>query len=330
MHVWLSTSANNFPESNSDENINGDIDLSHTALKNIDPKMVEIINNEIMHKFKPVDWIEIAGLEYAKSIIKEAVVYPLLRPDIFTGLRRPPRGILLFGPPGTGKTLIGKCIASQSKSTFFSISSATLTSKWMGEGEKMVRTLFAVAVARQPSVIFIDEIDSLLSKRSDNENEGTRRLKTEFLVRLDGAATSDDDRVLIVGATNRPQELDDAVRRRFIKRLYVPLPELNARIDILKNLLKTVDNVLTVQDLEEIGRLSNGYSGADMESLCREASMEPLRSVPQDFILSFDKNNLRAVNKNDFLIAFNKIRPSVSPDDLDQYVEWNKTYGSSY
>lgn len=98
------------------------------------------------------DWNEIAGLDYAKSIIKEAVVYPLLRPDIFTGLRRPPRGILLFGPPGTGKTLIGKCIASQSSSTFFSISSASLTSKWMGEGEKMVRAMFAVAVARQPSV----------------------------------------------------------------------------------------------------------------------------------------------------------------------------------
>ncbi|XP_058986827.1 fidgetin-like protein 1 [Musca domestica] len=317
-------------EQNAEENMEDGTDLSNAALKNIDPKMVEVINNEIMHKFKPVDWSEISGLEYAKSIIKEAVVYPLLRPDIFTGLRRPPRGILLFGPPGTGKTLIGKCIASQSKSTFFSISSASLTSKWMGEGEKMVRTLFAVAVARQPSVIFIDEIDSLLSKRSDNENEGTRRLKTEFLVRLDGAATSDDDRVLIVGATNRPQELDEAVRRRFIKRLYVPLPELDARIDILKNLLKTVDNDLTPKEIEEIGNLSIGYSGADMESLCREASMEPVRPVPQDFILTFDKSNLRPVNKNDFLIALKKIRPSVSQDDLDQYVEWNKTYGSSY
>ncbi|XP_073824914.1 fidgetin isoform X2 [Musca autumnalis] len=286
-----STCTSNVVEPNPQERNDSDIDLSHAALKNIDPKMVEVINNEIMHKFKPVDWNEIAGLEYAKSIIKEAVVYPLLRPDIFTGLRRPPRGILLFGPPGTGKTLIGKCIASQSKSTFFSISSASLTSKWMGEGEKMVRTLFAVAVARQPSVIFIDEIDSLLSKRSESENEGTRRLKTEFLVRLDGAATSDDDRILIVGATNRPQELDEAVRRRFIKRLYVPLPDFNARIDILKNLLKTVDNDLSQQDIEEIGNISDGYSGADMESLCREASMEPVRPVPQDFILTFDKSN---------------------------------------
>ncbi|XP_075157169.1 fidgetin-like protein 1 [Haematobia irritans] len=313
----------------SEETTEMGMEPSHPALKNIDPKMVEVINNEIMRQFKPVDWSEIAGLNYAKSIIKEAVVYPLLRPDIFTGLRRPPRGILLFGPPGTGKTLIGKCIASQSNSTFFSISSASLTSKWMGEGEKMVRTLFAVAVARQPSVIFMDEIDSLLSKRSENENEGTRRLKTEFLVRLDGASTSDDDRVLIVGATNRPQELDDAVRRRFVKRLYVPLPELDARVEILKNLLQTVDNNLETSDLAEIAKLAEGYSGADMDSLCREASMEPLREQSNGCILTVTMKSIRAVNRNDFHIALKKIRPSVSQNDLDQYVEWNKTYGSN-
>ncbi|XP_023295027.2 fidgetin-like protein 1 [Lucilia cuprina] len=319
-------------ESRNEENVDPELAmlLTHPALKNVDIKMVELINNEIIHKFKPVDWNEIAGLEYAKSIIKEAVVYPLLRPDIFTGLRRPPRGILLFGPPGTGKTLIGKCIASQSSSTFFSISSASLTSKWMGEGEKMVRTLFAVAVARQPAVIFIDEIDSLLSQRSENENEGTRRLKTEFLVRLDGAATSDDDRVLIVGATNRPQELDEAVRRRFVKRLYVPLPETNARAEILTNLLKTVENNLNSNDIKTIAQLADGYSGADMDSLCREASMEPLRSLPAESIITFRKEHLRPVEKEDFFTALKKIRPSVSQSDLNQYVEWNKTYGSSY
>lgn len=122
-------------------------------LKHIDPKMVELIRNEIMDTASTrVTWTDIAGLEYAKATIKEAVVWPLLRPDIFTGLRRPPRGILLFGPPGTGKTLIGKCIASQSKSTFFSISASSLTSKWIGDGEKMVRALFAVASVHQPAV----------------------------------------------------------------------------------------------------------------------------------------------------------------------------------
>lgn len=124
-------------------------------LRNIDPKMIELIQSEILERHTKIDWADIAGLDYAKSIIKEAVVLPLLRPDIFTGLRAPPRGILLFGPPGTGKTLIGKCIASQSKSTFFSISASSLTSKWIGDGEKLVRALFAVAAVHQPAVYFV-------------------------------------------------------------------------------------------------------------------------------------------------------------------------------
>ncbi|NXY92403.1 FIGL1 protein, partial [Alcedo cyanopectus] len=159
-------------------------------LKNIEPKMVELIMHEIMDHGPPVNWDDIAGVEFAKATIKEIVVWPMLRPDIFTGLRGPPKGILLFGPPGTGKTLIGKCIACQSGATFFSISASSLTSKWVGEGEKMVRALFAVARCQQPAVIFIDEIDSLLSQRGDGEHESSRRIKTEFLVQLDGAATS--------------------------------------------------------------------------------------------------------------------------------------------
>ncbi|CAE1290842.1 FIGNL1 [Acanthosepion pharaonis] len=158
-------------------------------LKGIDPKIIELIMNEIMDHGPGVNWDDIAGLEFAKKNIKEIVVWPMLRPDIFTGLRGPPKGLLLFGPPGTGKTLIGKCIASQSKSTFFSISASSLTSKWVGEGEKTVRALFAVARCHQPTVIFIDEIDSLLSQRNDNEHESSRRIKTEFLVQLNSLLT---------------------------------------------------------------------------------------------------------------------------------------------
>ncbi|XP_055920287.1 fidgetin-like protein 1 [Eupeodes corollae] len=297
-------------------------------LRNIDPKMIELISNEIMHKFKPIDWNDIAGLDYAKSTIKEAVVWPMLRPDIFTGLRRPPRGILLFGPPGTGKTLIGKCIASQSRSTFFSISASSLTSKWIGDGEKMVRALFAVASVNQPAVVFIDEIDSLLSQRSETEHESSRRLKTEFLVQLDGASTSDEDRILIVGATNRPQELDEAARRRLVRRLYIPLPESTARVQILSNLLKTVRNSMTKEEIIEVGNLTGGYSGADMETLCREASMEPIRSIPPDEIPSFSEENVRPVTLNDFRLALQRVRASVSEKDLQQYVEWNQIYGA--
>jgi len=148
----------------------------------------------------------------------------MLRPDIFTGLRAPPKGLLLFGPPGTGKTMLARAIASEGKATFFSISASSLTSKWVGEGEKMVRTLFAMANIKQPSIIFLDEIDSLLCSRAQGQLESSRRIKTEFFIQLDGTRTKENDRVLVIGATNRPMELDDAVRRRFVKRLYIPLP----------------------------------------------------------------------------------------------------------
>jgi hypothetical protein len=227
-------------------------------LRNIDPKMVELITNEIMDHGSPVQWDDIAGLEFAKSTIKEIVVWPMLRPDIFTGLRGPPKGLLLFGPPGTGKTLIGKCVASQVRATFFSISASSLTSKWVGEGEKMVRALFAVARCYQPAVIFIDEIDSLLSQRSDSEHEASRRIKTEFLVQLDGATTSSEDHILVIGATNRPQEIDEAARRRLVKRLYIPLPDMSARKQIITNLLKEQKHSLDISDLDSLCEKTDG------------------------------------------------------------------------
>ncbi len=162
-------------------------------------------------------------------------------------------------------------IASQSKSTFFSISASSLTSKWIGEGEKLVRALFAVARILQPSVIFVDEIDSLLSSRSEGEVDASRKIKTEFLVQMDGAATDGNDRLLLIGATNRPQELDEAMRRRFVfptilrlnftditsknrlvKRLYIPLPDARARSQLISHLLSDQLHSLTREEIEEI------------------------------------------------------------------------------
>lgn len=207
--------------------------------KNLDPRMVEMIENEIMEKDCKLTWDDIAGLEFAKKTINEIIIWPMLRPDIFKGIRAPPRGIMFFGPPGTGKTLLGKAIACQSKSTFMSISASTLTSKWVGEGEKMVRTMFAIAAIHQPSVVFIDEIDSLLCARSDADQESSRRIKTEFLVQLDGANTfgTEDARILIIGATNRPNDLDEAVRRRLVKRLYIPLPNGAGRRQFIERMI---------------------------------------------------------------------------------------------
>jgi len=168
-------------------------------LQGLDKELVNKIMNEIVDSGESITFDDIAGLADAKQTVLELVCWPMKRPDLFTGLRRGPNGLLLFGPPGTGKTLIGKAIAHESGACFFSISSSSLTSKWIGEGEKLVRTLFAVAAYREPAVVFIDEIDSLLTARKADENEASRRIKTEFLVQLDGTGTSGQGRLLCIG-----------------------------------------------------------------------------------------------------------------------------------
>ncbi len=315
-------------EGNSKENAPQDMQPVDERLKNIEPKIIELIMSEIMDHGPPVAWDDIAGLEFAKATIKEIVVWPMLRPDIFTGLRGPPKGILLFGPPGTGKTLIGKCIACQSGATFFSISASSLTSKWVGEGEKMVRALFAIARCHQPAVIFIDEIDSLLSQRTDGEHDSSRRIKTEFLVQLDGAATSAEDRILVVGATNRPQEIDEAARRRLAKRLYIPLPEAEARRQIVTDLMSREKSQLGADEMEKVVQGTEGFSGADMTQLCREAALGPIRSIRLSDIATISAEQVRAILYSDFQEALKTVRPSVSSKDLEIYEEWNKTFGS--
>lgn len=296
-------------------------------IPNVEPKLVEMIMNEMLDQSPGVDWDDIAGLHFAKRCVMEAIVWPMKRPDIFTGLRGPPKGLLLFGPPGTGKTLIGRAIASKSGAKFFNISASSLMSKWVGEGEKLVRALFAVAREFQPSVVFIDEIDSLLTQRSEADQEGSRRIKTEFLVQMDGAGTSREDRVLVVGATNRPQELDEAARRRLVKRLYIPLPDDDARRSMVKRLLKKSRSNCSESDFDQIVRISAGYSGSDMYALCAEAALGPVRDLGES-IGNIDESSVRAISKGDFEVAAKMVRASVSSRDLDGYVEWNKTFGS--
>ncbi|KAH9410629.1 AAA ATPase [Ordospora pajunii] len=293
---------------------------------NIESYILDRIRNEILEAAVNVAWDDIIGLENVKKAINEIVLWPMLRPDLFTGLRGPPRGLLLFGPPGTGKTMIGKCIASQCKATFFSISASSLTSKWVGEGEKMVRALFYLARTMQPSVVFIDEIDSLLSQRSDNENEGSRRIKTEFLVQFDGASTSGNDRILVIGATNRPHEIDEAARRRLVKRIYVPLPEPLGRRKMVEHLIREYNNILGDADMDKIAQITEGYSGSDIFNLCREASLEPLREI--DDINDFKSDDTRPINLEDFRKATRQIRKSVSEGDLETYLDWNSKFGS--
>ena len=227
----------------------------------------------------------------------------------------------------TGKTLIGKAIAHESGATFFSISSSSLTSKWIGEGEKLVKTLFAVAAYNEPAVIFLDEIDSLLTQRKSTENEASRRIKTEFLVQLDGTGTTGQGRVLIIGATNRPQELDEAARRRFTKRLYIPLPVEEDRRVLLGVLLQKNNHQLTEADIHALARDTDGFSGADLKSLCTDAAMGPIRQLgARAMEISIDQ--VPPISYKHFKKSLRGTRPSVAPGDLHQYVEWDKTYGT--
>ncbi|CAL9193551.1 unnamed protein product [Musa hybrid cultivar] len=300
-------------------------------LRNLEPRLIEHVSNEIMDKDPNVRWDDIAGLEHAKKCVTEMVIWPLLRPDIFHGCRSPGRGLLLFGPPGTGKTMIGKAIAGEAKATFFYISASSLTSKWIGEGEKLVRALFGVASCRQPAVIFVDEIDSLLSQRkSEGEHESSRRLKTQFLIEMEGF-DGGNDQILLIGATNRPQELDEAARRRLTKRLYIPLPSSEARAWIVRNLLEK-DGLfkLSEEDIIAICKLTEGYSGSDMKNLVKDASMGPLREALRQGIeiTKLRKEDMRAVTRQDFEYAMQEVRPSVSLNELSTYEEWNRQFGS--
>lgn len=226
-----------------------------------------------------VKWSDVAGLEGAKEALKEAVILPIRFPHLFTGKRIPWKGILLFGPPGTGKSYLAKAVATEANnSTFFSVSSSDLVSKWLGESEKLVRNLFDLARQHKPSIIFIDEVDSLCSSRSDNESESARRIKTEFLVQMQGVG-NDTEGILVLGATNIPWVLDAAIRRRFEKRIYIPLPEEHARLTMFKLHLGNTFHILTEEDLKTLASKTEGYSGADISIVVRDALMQPVRKV---------------------------------------------------
>ncbi|XP_078042310.1 vacuolar protein sorting 4 [Augochlora pura] len=226
-----------------------------------------------------VKWNDVAGLDGAKEALKEAVILPIRFPHLFTGKRIPWKGILLFGPPGTGKSYLAKAVATEANnSTFFAVSSSDLVSKWLGESEKLVKNLFDLARQHKPSIIFIDEVDSLCSSRSDNESESARRIKTEFLVQMQGVG-SDNDGILVLGATNIPWVLDAAIRRRFEKRIYIPLPDEQARAIMFKIHLGSTSHHLMEEDFKKLAAATDGYSGADISIIVREALMEPVRQV---------------------------------------------------
>ena len=287
--------------------------------------MDQKIMSEIMSKNPGVKFSDIIGMNDMKQTLYEIIVVPTIRPDLFTGIRTPQRGILLFGPPGTGKTMIAKAIASECGSTFFNISASSLTSKWVGESEKTVRSLFKIAYQKVPSIIFIDEIDSILSKRSESENEATKRLKTEFLIQFDGLGSNTSARLLVIAATNRPMDLDEALLRRLPKRVYCgPLDE-DGRFEFIKKVINRVDTDLSDEDIREIAKLTNDYSNSDLMEMCREAAYRPVRELTNEQIMKLDK--FRPITKKDMLDAVHKIRGTLSKKVKDELKRWNDQFG---
>lgn len=325
-------------------------------------KLQAQLGSAVLTEKPNVKWDDVAGLEGAKDALKEAVILPQKFPQMFVGKRKPWKGILLYGPPGTGKSYLAKAVATEADAKFFSVSSSDLVSKWQGESEKLVKELFAMARASDKAIIFIDEIDALVSTRSDNESESSRRIKTEFLVQMDGVGKGGDG-VLLLGATNIPWGLDDALLRRMERRVYIPLPEEHARATMFKIHIGNTPHTLTEVDFAHLGRATEGYSGADIGILVRDAIMQPVRTLqnaeffkpvmveeegkgmirkltpcsPGDpegkemSLMSVKSEELLVpmVCRHDFELALQSTKPSVGKDNIEKHLAFTSEKGQS-
>jgi SpoVK/Ycf46/Vps4 family AAA+-type ATPase len=292
-----------------------------------------------------VSFSDIGALENVKDTLKELVMLPLQRPELFGKgqLTKPTKGILLFGPPGTGKTMLAKAVATEAGANFINISMSSITSKWFGEGEKYVKAVFSLASKIAPSVIFVDEVDSMLGRRENpGEHEAMRKMKNEFMINWDGLRTKDKERVLVLAATNRPFDLDEAVIRRLPRRLMVNLPDSANRSKILSVILAKEEMAEDV-DLEAIANMTDGYSGSDLKNLCVTAAHLPIREIlekekkersvaqaenramPQ----LYSSTDVRPLNMNDFKTAHDQVCASVASDssNMNELQQWNELYG---
>ena len=294
------------------------------ALDEDTKRLQEMISDTIITERPDVKMSEVAGLDDAKQAINDAIIAPMKHPELFkTKARQPWRGILFYGPAGCGKTLIAKAVASEVNATFFNVSAANIVSKWLGESERLVRSLFDLARKSQPAIIFVDELDSIGVSRSGDDVGGERRLKTQLLTELQGLGSNVGDRITLIGATNLPWELDFALRSRFEKKIHVPLPSREGRAVIFEIHMEDIEVSPTI-DYEELADLTEGYSGRDISVVCREAAMEPIRELQRTGRMDDESEilDIRPVSRDDFLQAIENIRPATPPEDVKRYIDW--------
>ncbi|XP_055478651.1 katanin p60 ATPase-containing subunit A-like 2 isoform X2 [Psammomys obesus] len=303
-------------------------------------ELAAVVSRDIYLHNPNIKWNDIIGLDAAKQLVKEAVVYPIRYPQLFTGILSPWKGLLLYGPPGTGKTLLAKAVATECKTTFFNISASTIVSKWRGDSEKLVRVLFELARYHAPSTIFLDELESVMSQRGmapGGEHEGSLRMKTELLVQMDGLARS-EDLVFVLAASNLPWELDCAMLRRLEKRILVDLPSQEARQAMIHHWLPPLSNNHALElhtDLEYsvLSQETEGYSGSDIKLVCREAAMRPVRkifSVLENYQSDSSSLNgimLDTVTTKDFLDVLAHTKPSAK-NLTERYLAWQEKFES--
>lgn len=304
-----------------------------TRLEKENPLVRQIMDMGILEKKLNVHWDSIAGLADVKKLLRNNLVILPKRPDICKGLLSPWRSVLLYGPPGTGKTFLAKAVASECNRTFFNITSSVIMSRFLGESEKLVSALFQIAEDMSPSTIFFDEVDSLVSQRGGKgEHEASRRLKSQLLTKLEGIdGLSEDDNVFVMAATNFPWDLDEALLRRFQKRIYIPLPDAEGRKTILTS---TIGDLIAKNfEMDKFVSLLDGYSCADISNLCRDVAQavfgrraEALNTI--EWINMSTEDAKFIITNEDFENGLKKRKSSVDKATIEKYEQWRQQKGA--